>query len=201
MHHSCEIEHQAGLEGYLFKTPDGSWVYDFGQNLMGDDYSEADWQADIYFLLQCLQVYLKLPKSDRRQLPPMKCIERRELQATIGKSFQQWADEYFSTDSGHLDCEIKAEDIVNDFNRETHCNWSSRSVIDHLKNYCNYAEHIACYNPASVTGKKTDGERLRRRDEKTGKQQTCYYIQSAGARTEDTTPRQLDLDMEPDAPF
>lgn len=174
---------------------------DFGQNLMGDDYSEADWQADIYFLLQCLQVYLKLPKSDRRQLPPMKCIERRELQATIGKSFQQWADEYFSTDSGHLDCEIKAEDIVNDFNRETHCNWSSRSVIDHLKNYCNFAEHIACYNPASVTGKKTDGERLRRRDEKTGKQQTCYYIQSAGARTEDTTPRQLDLDMEPDAPF
>ena len=74
-------------------------------------------------------------------------------------------------------------------------------MIDHLKNYCNFAEHIACYNPASVTGKKTDGERLRRRDEKTGKQQTCYYIQSAGARTEDTTPRQLDLDMEPDAPF
>lgn len=29
------VREQECLEGYLFKTPDGSWVYDFGQNLAG----------------------------------------------------------------------------------------------------------------------------------------------------------------------
>lgn len=149
---------------------------DFGCNLMGDDYSETDWQADAHFMLQCLQLYLRLPKPDRRQLPPMQRINRREQQTAIGRDFMQWAEDYFSIGSGHLDCHLKAEDVIGDFNRETHDNWSPRMVTTHLKSYCEYANHIACFNPASVTGKAKDGERHIMRDN--GKQKPYYYVQS-----------------------
>ena len=165
---------------------------------MGDDYSDEDWQADISFMLQCLQFYLSLPKNERRLLPPMQRIEQREMQASIGKTFQQWADEFFSTNSGHLDCELKAEDVIADFNKETHGNWSPKRVTDHLKEYCQFAEHIACYNPASVTGQKKDGERWRTRDS-SGKQHSTYYIQSVNANKPTTT--QLQLGLDPDEPF
>lgn len=173
---------------------------DFGCNLMGEDYSEADWQADIHFMLQCLQFYLRLPKNKRRLLPPMERIEQRELQAAIGKTFQQWADEFFSTNSGHLDCELKADDVIADFNKETHSNWSPKRVTDHLKEYCQLADHIACYNPASVTGQKKDGDRWRKRDS-SGKQHSTYYIQSVNANAGDATQLQLELSIGPDAPF
>ena len=35
---------------------------DVGCNLMDGEYSEADWQRDIAFLIQCLQYHLSLPK-------------------------------------------------------------------------------------------------------------------------------------------
>ena len=169
---------------------------DFGCNLMGKDYSEADWQADINFMLQCLQLYLKLPESERRQLPPMQRIERREQQAAIGKIFMEWADDYFSADSGHLDCALKGDDVVNDFNRETRNSWSSKSVTDHLKQYCQMADHIACFNPASVTGQKKDGDRWRQRDN-TGRQCSTYYVQSDQKQQQerDTASDFIEADM------
>ena len=170
---------------------------DFGCNLMGEDYSEEDWQADFCFMLQCLQFYLSLPKNERRILPPMKRIEIRELQASLGKTFRLWADEYFSQDSGHLDCELKAEEVVNDFNRETRNNWPARTVTDHIKDFCQYSDHIACYNPASVTGKRQDGERWRKRED--GKQVNKYYIQSVEAKTD--IGKQLEIDLDPETPF
>lgn len=173
---------------------------DFGQNLMGEDYSETDMQADIAFMIQCLQLYLRLPENERRQLPPMKNIELRELQATIGKDFKQWADDYFSSDSGHLDCDLKAEDVVNAFNAETRYGWSAKKITQHVKDYCLLAPHIRCYNPMSVTGKKKDGERWLKRDTN-GKQQSYYYIQSTNTKTTGETPQQLEFEIRPDCPF
>lgn len=149
---------------------------DFGQRLLSESYSETDWQSDLSFMQDCLQVYLQLPESDRKQIPSMKHIERREQQAAIGKEFRQWADDYFASENGHLDCPIKADDIVSAFNQETRYNWSPKKVATHLKDYCAFAEHIHCLNPASVTGKDKDGERWIKRED--GKQPTYYYIQS-----------------------
>ena len=125
----------------------------------------------------------------------MKHIERREQQAAIGKEFRQWADDYFAPENGHLDCPIKADEIVSAFNQETRFNWSPKKVATHLKDYCAFAEHIHCLNPASVTGKDKDGERWIKRED--GKQPTYYYIQSVEeymkAEEQPSTPQEEDL--------
>ena len=97
---------------------------DFGCDLMGTEYPEQDWQADIAFMLQCLQLYLSLPRKERKVMPPMHSIERREQRAVIGRDFEQWANEYLSADSSNLDCEIKALDMLANFNLETKFGWS-----------------------------------------------------------------------------
>lgn len=166
---------------------------DFGQNLMGTEYSEEDWQADIAFMLQCLQFYLSIPVEERRILPPMARIERREQRAAVGKDFEQWANEYFSEDSGNLDREIKCAEVLNNFNAETHFNYSPTKLTRHLKNYCEFAPHISCLNPSSITGKNVDGEPWVKREN--GSQVRYYYVQSV---PNEPAPEPL---AEPELPF
>ena len=95
----------------------------------------------------------------------------------VGKDFKQWADEFLAEDGGHLDCELKAEDMLAAFNAETRYGWSPKKFAQHLKAYCEMAAHIHCLNPASVTGKKKDGERWQKREEN-GVFRTIYYVMS-----------------------
>ena len=54
---------------------------------------------------------------------------------------------------------------------------SSKNILTkRLKAYCDYASHIHCLNPAFITGKEKDGERIMRRAE--GVMTCFYYIQS-----------------------
>ena len=168
---------------YHVKTPKNDYWEtrtirdDFGQNLMGREYPEEAWQADIAFLLQCVQFYLSLAASERKIMPPMTRIERREQMAKVGKDFKEWADDYLAAGSGNLDKEIKAEDLLGLFNNETRYNWPPKRLTQHLKDYCELADHIYCLNPATVTGKEKDGERWLKRDE-SGRQKNYYYIMS-----------------------
>ena len=63
------------------------------------------------------------------------------------------------------------------FNTETRYGWSPKKFAQHLKAYCDMAPHIHCLNPASKTGKKTDGERWQKR-ETNGNFKTIYYVLS-----------------------
>ena len=107
----------------------------------------------------------------------MNNIEHREQMAAVGKDFKQWADEYFAEDSGNLDIELKAEDLLNAFNTETRYGWSPKKFSQHLKSYCEMTAYIYTLNPASVTGKNTDGERWQKRDS-SGAMKTYYYVES-----------------------
>ncbi len=169
---------------------------DFGCNLMGSDYPEADWQADIAFMVQCVQFYLSLPSEERRIMPPMARIERREQAAAVGKDFKQWADDYFAEDSGNLDCDLKADHVLSDFRQETGFSWSAKSMTQHLRDYCQLADHIHCLNPVSITQRQKDGERWIKRDE-CGQLKTIYHVQSAKAAAEaaKTEPVQQNLPL------
>ena len=156
---------------------------DFGQNLMGTEYSEQDWQLDLAFMTQCVRFYLSLEPGRRRIMPPLNRIESREQMAAVGKDFKQWADEYFAEDSGHLDCDLKAELVLADFNQETKFGWAPKKMTQHLNAYCQFSEHIYCLNPAAITNKKTDGERWIKRDEN-NQQKTYYHVMSAKASAE-----------------
>ena len=167
---------------------------DFGQNLMGTEYSEQDWQRDLALMIQCVRFYLSLKPGLRRIMPPLNRIERREQMAAVGKDFMQWATDYFAPDSGHLDCELKAEQVLADFNQETKFGWSPKKMTQHLADYCLFADHIHCLNPVSVTHKEKDGERWIQRDENK-QQKAYYYVQSANAAAEAThdDPMQTEL--------
>lgn len=175
--------HQAtGQNGYLETRTISD---DLGCNLMDADYSEQDWQADIAFMLQCLQFYLSLPRGERRIMPPMQRIGLREQMAAVGRDFRQWADEYLAPDSGHLDCELKAEEMLADFNADTRYGWSPKKFTQHLKLYCQMAPHIHCLNPAAKTGRKADGERWVKRDGNDTRK-TYFYVESENKHTEDS---------------
>jgi 5S rRNA maturation endonuclease (ribonuclease M5) len=158
---------------------------DLGCNLMGSEHAEKDWQADIAFMLQCLQFYLSLPKGERRIMPPLGRIGLREQMAAVGKDFKQWADEFLVEDGGNLDCELKAEDMLAAFNAETRYGWSPKKFAQHLKAYCDMAPHIHCLNPATKTGKKKNGERWQKHEGTSGRK-TYYYIESELKYTEDS---------------
>lgn len=171
---------------YHVKTPKNDYREsrsirdDFGKDLMGTQYDEHDWQLDLAFMLQCVRFYLSLKPGERRIMPPLSRIERREQMAAVGKDFRQWADDFFAEGSGHLDCNLKAEQVLNDFNQETKFGWPPKKMTQHLNAYCLFAEHIHCLNPAIVTHKEKDGERWVKRDDN-GQLKAYYYVQSVKA--------------------
>lgn len=156
---------------------------DFGHNLIDGEYQ--GWDADIAFLMQCEKIYLKLIEKNERILPPLDNIDRRELRAKIGKSFEEWAEDYFSEGSGHLDTWLKQDTVYQDFCSEVNFkNYSKNSFTNQLKSYCEYAKHIKCYNPASETGNVKDGERCRKMEN--GKRIPYIYIESVAAHNNKT---------------
>jgi hypothetical protein len=185
---------------YHVKTPKNDYREsrsirdDFGKNLMGTEYDEHDWQLDFAFMIQCVRFYLSLKPGERRIMPPLSRIERREQMAAVGKDFKQWADDYFAEESGHLDCELKAESVLADFNQETRFAWPPKKMTQHLNAYCQLADHINCLNPVAITNKNNDGDRWIKRDEN-GQQKSYYYVLSAkaAAEAEKTEPQQQNL--------
>lgn len=152
---------------------------DFGCNLMGTEYPEQDWQADIAFLLQCVRFYLSLPAAERKILPPMERVERRAERAAIGKDFEEWADGYFAPESGNLDREIKQDEVFNHFSHEVPYRISKTKLTQKLKAYCRYAPHIHGLNPPSITGKKKEYDRIMKYAD--GVMTSFYYVQSVKA--------------------
>lgn len=149
---------------------------EFHQNLLDLEYAETDWQADIHFMLECLQMFLSLPVADRRQMPPIKNIEQRELQASISDGFRQWADEVLGEGSEYLDKPVKADLLLGLYKQETNSPISPKGFTEQLMKWCKYASHIACFNPASKTNQKADGDRWYQYEN--GKKVKFYYIQT-----------------------
>lgn len=165
---------------------------EFGQNIMGAEYSEQDWQLDIAFMLQCMQFYMSLTPGNRRILPPMNNIERREQLMSLGKDFKQWADDYFSEGSGNVDTMIKVDTVLADFNNETKFAWAPRTLKKHLMEYCKMADHLHCLNPACITMKEKDGEQWRVRDENSNPKY-YYYVQTEKEFLANQAPKEPEL--------
>ena len=72
-----------------------------------------------------------------------------------------------------------AQTLLNEFNRETGNKWTMTMLTRNLKAYCEYASHIYCLNPKSITGKKADGDPWVKRENV--KQERFYYVQSLKA--------------------
>ena len=175
--------YQVFSDYYHVQTPENDYREtrtvrdDVGCNLMDGEYSEADWQRDIAFLIQCLQFHLSLPQDGWKVNPPLSQVRRREQQASISKPLTEWANEFFSTDSGHLNCTLVYAEVYSDFVSDTKSSMSKRTFTDSLKTYCRFAG--LTYNPASITGKQADGEKFLDRINGNDKPVVCLYVQAS----------------------
>ena len=139
---------------------------DFGKDLFGFDYSEAEWNADFNFFAQCIKFYLSVP-SPRKINPPMGNVTLRNLLAEMGQAFKDWADAYFAADpetaeGPNINTMIPKEDALNDFMIKTNTKgWTTNKFTKSLKAYCRFYGYE--YNPKAFQNsqgrisKKVDG--------------------------------------------
>lgn len=154
---------------------DRSVADDFGHNLIDDRYE--GWEHDIAFLIQCEQFYLAAAEGDRKIFPPLDSIHKRQQKAAMGKTFEQWAEDYFQHGSGHLDIELKLNDVYQSYRAEAQSHSADlEPFVKKLQEYCDYADHIAVFNPKDVTGCDKDGKRWRKHE--TSGQVRYIYVRS-----------------------
>lgn len=106
---------------YHQKTEDNDYLEtrsirdDFGKDLYGKDYTEEEWMYDINFWLECCCFYLQLVDEPVKILPPMENIIRRKFKADMGTNFEDWANGYFSRESGNLDTFLQRDRVLEDY--------------------------------------------------------------------------------------
>lgn len=152
---------------YHQKTADNDYresrtIYDdFGKQLFRESYTEAEWNADINFFMDCCQFYLSVVAQGEKIQPPMDNVVDRNLRSEMTDLFYDWAEVYFSPGSPNCDKCIPKWVAMRDFERETkQTKWTTRKFTKALRAYCRYAEHIIDLDPNEL--KNTQGRIVRR---------------------------------------
>lgn len=154
-------------DGYYreHRTPED----DFGKKILDDDYTAEEWNDFYNFMIQCCHFYLNYDKIE----PPMSNVDRRNLLGSMGEEFKDWADVYFSRESGRLNkLEIKLA-AYEDFKHSTRSQMKSNSFGKRLQAWCKFNHYTL--NPDSIGLKNPDG-RILQKGEYMGSHRTLEYI-------------------------
>ena len=121
---------------------------DFGRDLFTHDYSAADWNADINFLMQCLRFYLSLCRENIKILPPMDNILLRKYRQDIGNNFEDWANGYFAEDGDKLDKLLIRREVFDDYRKYANVtNLTMQRFTQKLHSFCHLCPYIDTLNP------------------------------------------------------
>ena len=156
---------------------------DFGKDLMGASYTEREWEADINFILQCTQFYLSISRLNIKLEPVLDNIIYRKHLHDMSDSFRDWAETYFSKDSGHLDTFIIRTEAFEDYKKTSGVKSTPMaSFTKALKGFCYTCPYIDELNPREY---HNSGTRILKRVDWDGdkKQMEMIYI-----RTKEETP-------------
>lgn len=146
---------------------------DFGQNLFGPDYTPEQWNADINFLVDCLQFFLQEKERKHVVYADLRNIYSRINLSIMGDQFNEWAEGYFLPDGPNLDVMIRKTDVFNDFVAATGLKlWSQSKFSRALQSFCrNNSHYIECLNPPELCPASTPGRIVRKVANRTE-----YYI-------------------------
>ncbi|MBR3699201.1 MAG: hypothetical protein IKM85_06710 [Bacteroidales bacterium] len=146
---------------------------DFGKNLFWSDYTDDEWNADINFLIDCLQLFLRLKAENKELRVDTGNIYRRINLSIMGDQFNEWAEGYFLPDGPNLDVMIKKSDVFADFVSATGLKlWSQSKFSRALQSFCrNNSHYIECLNPPELCPASTPGRIVRKVANRTE-----YYI-------------------------
>lgn len=153
---------------------------DFGKNLFSKSYTEAEWNADLNFFVDCEQMYLSLVKRAVKVQPPMENVVLRGLLDDMTAPFYDWAMVYFSPGSENCDVILAREDAFTAFKQYTgNKTWVINRFTTALKAFCQYAEHIVQLDPEEM--KNNQGRIIRKRIDPFTKKSKSYeaiYVQT-----------------------
>lgn len=134
---------------------------DFGKNLFLD-YTEEEWNLDFNFFASCLKFFLSVP-SPRKINPPMDNVTKRNLKTEMGEIFENWADVYFSEESGNTDNLLSKADALRSFIESTNQHkWTMNKFTRSLKAWCRYHNYI--FDPEEF--RNSSGRIIRKVDDK-----------------------------------
>ncbi len=144
--------HQKTEENDYYETRKVS--NDFGKNILPPYATEDEWNADLNFLLQCLRFYLSVAQENIMIVPPMNNIVIRKNMAVAGDNFMEWASDYFSQDSGHLDKKLVKDEVYFICKHSTNNNFlTPHTFTKKLKAFVAVADWIAELNPKDQQNK------------------------------------------------
>lgn len=140
---------------------------DFNKDLFGSNYTEAEWEADINFILQCVRFYLSVASLPVKIEPQMGNIIFRKYLRDMSDNFREWAEGYFAIDENgngdNLNCEIIREKAYEDYKRFSGVSKiTMQRFSKQLKGFCFTCDYIDCMNPEEL---HTSGGRILRRIE------------------------------------
>lgn len=140
---------------------------DFNKDLFGSKYTEAEWEADINFMLQCVRFYLSVSELQVKIEPQMRNIIFRKYLRDMSDNFKEWAEGYFAIDENgfgdNLNREIIREKALEDYKRFSGVTKiTMQKFSKQLKGFCFTCDYIDCMNPEEL---HTSGGRILRRIE------------------------------------
>lgn len=136
---------------------------DFGKVLLTETYSEAEWNADINFMMQCVRFYLSIADTNIKIEPQLDSIIFRKNLREMSDTFKEWAEFYFAEGGDKLDCEVVREDAFNEYRRYSGISKiTMQRFSKSLKGFCYTCGYIDSLNPADRTN---SGDRIIRRVE------------------------------------
>lgn len=152
-------------------------------DLFTADYSEEEYNADINFMIDCLQFYLScLHLNVPAVRPPMESINKRILRQKMGEPFLQWAREFFNRDGRFVNHPIIRQAAYEDYCRtieRTSEKKGKTGWINAVRDYVKYCDDLVCLNPDGHPFKQDDGRLIRFCEWRTvSKSYELIYIQS-----------------------
>ena len=144
----------------------------FKKNLI-QDYNEEEMNSFYNFMINCMVMWKKLRV---RIQPPMKQIERRNLQRAITDEFIWWCDDYFTED--RLNCLVNKHQAFDDYratlNKKIADNIKIQTFKTKLQQYCIYKNWT--FNPPSLLRSDTEKDRNEIRRKENNKDVYYFYI-------------------------
>lgn len=144
---------------YYHFNPKGNYretrmpIDDFGKNLF-DDFTPEEWNAFLNVMGWCVQAWMEHGRID----PPMDNLLINTYRQKIGKDFMDWADTYFSEESGRLNTYWPRYKAYTGYTHEVKNSCSNRAFKEKLELWAMY--HTYTLNPAACTGYRAEEKRI-----------------------------------------
>ena len=150
---------------------------DFGYDLHNEAYKWEWWNEDYNFCIDCLQFYLSTLPHNSMVEPPMENVDKRMRNQLMGDEFKEWAEVFFSRESGNLDKLLCKRDIKDIFDPKH--KYSSKGFTARLRAFCRNTDYIECLNPDGCFGYDPRAKRIIRK--KDGEAKEFVYIKTYDA--------------------